>query len=204
MKLNSRKDSRIGFFTLLVAFALCFNKAQATPIVGMEVNDQQILAGEILTVDLHAYDDTNEISAGWVDEVISFGFQLSYDKAALYFYGASAGPGFDVLDAFLPADVIGLSSPYVENSGSDIQLARLVFTALAPGEFSVAIFSDLSDPNQGLSTFLHGGDNRISINTSLEFQISEPVTPSRNRHHSAVSGRTIEFGGVEPAAEGKV
>jgi len=147
---------------LLLGIILLPVRAPATPIVSLELSIPSINVGEIFSVDVVANTDG--------DEALAFGFNLNYNSTAFTYNGANVGPDFIDDSGLIPGvDVAGSAFPGV--IGDSILLASLSFSALMPGNYSLGIISDLSDPNQGLITFGYG---QVDMTNSIDLNVPVP------------------------------
>lgn len=132
---------------------------------------------------------------GIPDEVISFGFDVIYDPSFSY-NGATVWPGKPLADPLDPydegfyedSDDVGddVAGSYFSlmpgPSGHDILLASLSFMALEEGNnLSLGIISDVTDPLQGLFTWVHDGffNSQRDLTSSIELDVAsipEPAT----------------------------
>jgi hypothetical protein len=145
---------------------------KAIPTVSLDILDPLIYPGETFEVNVIA-DGVTDVDPFWgPDELLAFGFDVIY-PASFAFNGAMVGPGFFDDSALFPdTDVAGSAFPGI--SGDDILLATLSFTPSVAGSFSLGIFSDISDPNEGLITWLYP---QIDITTSADVNVvPEPGT----------------------------
>ena len=117
-------------------------------------------------------EDVDPLS-GWMDELLTFGFDLSYDMAAFSFNSAMVNTPlfFDDSGLFSDTDVAGSTFPGV--NGDDILLASLNFTSLAAGVFNLGITSDIFNFNEGLTTFMYS----IDITQNLGVEVSGAPVP---------------------------
>lgn len=155
---NSCKPFRLVL--ALVFLISCSTLAFAVPSVELVGPTNDIFVGDTFNVDVVANGVVEEVDplSGWMDEILSFGFDLNFDMSAFAFNSVTVG--FLFLDDSLmwpDTDVAGSTFPGV--SGDDILLASQSFTSLAAGTFSLGITSDFLDPfgAEGLSTFLYSG-----------------------------------------------
>jgi hypothetical protein len=156
----------LGLFFLVLLQGI---PALAVPTVTPDVLDHEIWPGEQFTINVVAYGVTDP------DEVIAFGFDCAYDPS-WFRNGYTIGPDFTD-DSSLSPDIAGsikvtdpLSPPL---RGDNILLASLFFTPFTAGTFDFGIFSDLSDPNEGLFTLL----SQFDITTSVPVHVvPEPCT----------------------------
>ena len=75
---------------------------------------------------------------------------------------------------FLNTDVAGSAFPGIIGD-EDITLATLNFTSFQGGSFSLVIYSDLADPNEGLFTF---GIPQVDITTCSKVNVAPIPIPS--------------------------
>jgi hypothetical protein len=87
-----------------------------------------------------------------LDLLLGFGFNVSLgNPAAIQFVDATVGSGFQQVASVPGADVVAFAFPGIgPGSAEPLELAVLHFRPVAPGSSSIAITSDLTDPNQGL------------------------------------------------------
>lgn len=142
-------------FSLLICI-LCVGfiatTAQAIPTVYLELSATDIYVGDTFNLDVYANGGIDEFS-GLLDEVLAFGFDLDYADTAFSYNGALVDTAFlDDSSLFPDTDVAGMAFPGI--MGDNILLANLSFTALQDGDFSLGIFSDDFDWNEGLYTLL--------------------------------------------------
>lgn len=122
----------------------------AIPTVRLEL-PSLVNPGQTFTLDVFADGVTDIDPFFGLDELIAFGFDVVF-PAPFTFNGATVGPLFnDDSASFSNTDVAGSALPGI--SGTNILLASLSFTSSIPGNFFLGIFSDLSDPNEGLIIF---------------------------------------------------
>ena len=151
---------------LVHVFALAF--AHASPIVTLElVEDPPLSIGEIFEIRVFA--DVGSL------EIVAFGFDLIGAAPSLTFNGATVAPQFRTTSpSFENTDVAGFSSPIGGIvTGNDILMASLFFTVNHPGRFSVGIFSDLSDLNEGL--YFPHTTARLDMSATIDIDIAVPV-----------------------------
>ena len=137
--------------TILIAVVLClvltsFNAA-AAPIPSLKLNilDTEISVGKAFDIDVIA------VGVTALDQVLAFGFDIIH-SSSFNFNKATVGNGFNDDSAMLPnTDVAGSAFPAIPG-GTDILLATLNFTPSLAGTFSLVLFSDLANSNEGLFT----------------------------------------------------
>lgn len=150
---------------------------QASTSFSLEMGGEPILVGSFFDVDVVVH-DLFAVDEG--DELLAFGFNVrSTDHELMRFIGSSSKAPFSEDGLLLGLDAAGLAFPGVANSlavSQSFTLATLHFQALAAGQVSLAVDSDLTDLNQGLF-FLNQG--QIAINASRNFAVTAvPLPPS--------------------------
>ena len=138
--------------TIFIAIGLCLalssfsTVAAPIPHLKLEKVDSEILVGEAFDIDVMA------VGVAALDEVLAFGFDVIH-SSSFKLNQATVGTGFNDDSAMFPnTDVAGSAFPGIPG-GNDILLATLNFTPSLAGVFSLVIYSDLADPNEGLFTF---------------------------------------------------
>jgi PEP-CTERM motif len=111
------------------------------------------------------------------EELLSFGFGLSYDVSKLAFTGFTVAAGWDDDSGWLGAGQFGGSSfPGVANQGQTmLLLGTLHFDALQGGPTLVSVATDAGNLNQGLG-FLWNGPQ--PLNASLNLMTSAVPEPA--------------------------
>ncbi|RKY95826.1 MAG: hypothetical protein DRQ06_02835 [Candidatus Hydrothermota bacterium] len=167
-----KKKGVISFVIAGLVVIFLSSSASAIPTVRLDILDPLIYPGETFEVNVVADGVTDIDPFLGPDEVLAFGFDVVYPLSFTY-NGATVGPGFfDDSASFPDTDVAGSAFPGI--SGDDILLASLSFTPSLAGSFSLGILSDLSDPNEGLITWLYP---QIEITTSTSVNVvPEPST----------------------------
>jgi hypothetical protein len=135
------------FLTIVLFLIFSSTLTLATPIpsIKLEILDPEIFIGETFEIDVIAA----EVSAS--DELLAFAFDVIH-SSSFTFNGASVNPGFFDDSALFPdTGVAGSAFPGI-SGGADIALASLSFTPSLAGTFSLVLYSDLADPNEGLFT----------------------------------------------------
>lgn len=172
----------------LVIAVLCImglaNSAQAIPIVSLDLSAPVIYVGDTFEVNVIA-DGVIDIDPFFgPDEVLSFGFDVDYNPTEFMYNGATVRPDFNDDSALFPnTDVAGsVVFPGPGPSGDNILLASLSFTSLVAGDFSLGIVSDVSDPYEGLTTWIYYYDpflglGQIDMTNSIDVNpVPEPGT----------------------------
>ena len=137
------------------------------PTTRLEPLDLSITAGETFDVEVRVDGVTDVDPIFGPDELLAFGFDVVYDPGFTY-NGATVWATYDDSSLFPYTDVAGSYFPGV--SGDDILLATLSFTAPSTaGFYSLGIFSDLGDPNEGLHTLLYP---QIDMSTGIDIEVS--------------------------------
>ena len=151
----------------LIAVALCLvlspfsSIAAPVPSLRIDILDSEILVGEAFDIDVIA------VGVAATDEVLAFGFDVIH-SSSFDFNSAMVGAGFMDDSALLPdTDVAGIAFPGIQG-GDDITLATLNFTALLAGIYSLVIYTDVADRNEGLFTFDLG---QIDITTTSKVSV---------------------------------
>jgi len=159
-------------FVVIISLMLFSSKVKAYPTLTLEVLDPLIYPGETFEVNVVVDGVTDVDPILGPDELLAFGFDVVY-PASFVFNGATVGPSFFDDSALFPnTDVAGSTFPGI--SGDDILLATLSFTPSVTGTFTLGIFSDISDPNEGLFTWLYP---QIDITNSVDVNVvPEPAT----------------------------
>ena len=155
--------------SLMVLFAFGF--ADASPIVTLELVEAPPLpVGGAFEIQVFA--DVGSL------EIAAFGFDLFDADPSLTFNGVVISPQFKTTSSsFANTDVAGISKPAGSIvSGANVLLASLFFTASHPGIYSIGIFSDMSDPNEGL--FFPHPNIPADITTTIDVTIAVPVPPA--------------------------
>lgn len=111
------------------------------------------------------------------EELLSFGFRLSFDSARLAFGSFTPAAGWDDDSPWLGAGTFGASSfPGVANSGqSSLLLGTLHFDALQGGLAQISLITDQGNLNQGLSYLWSGAQ---PLNASLNLAVSAVPEPA--------------------------
>lgn len=106
-------------------------------------------------------------------DLLAFGFDVDFDPSEFAYEGALVGPMF-MDDSFLipNTDVAGSAFPSV--GGIGILLATLNFTALTTGDYSLGIFSDTLDFNEGLVTLMNG---QVDITQTIDVSVAAAPVP---------------------------
>jgi len=146
---------------------------KAVPIVSLDILDPLISVGETFEINV-IVDGVTDVDPIWgPDELLAFGFDVVY-PSIFTFNGATVGSSFfDDSALFTDTDVAGFAFPGI--IGDDILLASLSFIAPSTaGIFSLGIFSDLLDPNEGLITWL---DPQIDLTTNTDINVNVAPVP---------------------------
>lgn len=159
----------------LVAAFILYSQAYALDII-FDLSDPDIMVGESFDVEVVA----NNVFVGLdpFEEVLAFGFDIVNSDSTIVGFNppATVEPPFMDDSGFFPdTDVAGSTFPGITPPINSFPLATLNFTALAPGIVTLGIFSDVSDPNEGLVYFLQGNQD-ISSTFNLNVPIPEPGT----------------------------
>jgi hypothetical protein len=154
---------------LMVIFALGI--ADASPIVTLDlVEEPPLFAGG--TFEIQVFADVGSL------EIVAFGFDLTGAAPSLTFNGAVISPQFNATSSsFMNTDVAGISKPMGNIvTGANVLLASLFFTPSHPGIYSIGIFSDISDPNEGL--FFPHPNPQVDMTTTIEVNVVVPAPPA--------------------------
>jgi hypothetical protein len=111
------------------------------------------------------------------EELLSFGFRLSYDTALLSFSSFTPTAGWDDDSPWLGAGTFGASSfPGIANSGQgSLLLGTLHFDALQGGLAQIGLITDAGNLNHGLSYLW---SNAQPLNASLNLAVSAVPEPT--------------------------
>lgn len=111
------------------------------------------------------------------EELLSFGFRLSYDTTKLSFGSFTAAAGWDDDSPWLGAGTFGGSSfPGVANSGqTSLLLGTLHFDALQGGFAQIGLITDAGNLNHGLSYLW---SDVQPLNASLNLAVSAVPEPT--------------------------
>lgn len=167
--------SPMNFKPLLAAIALATASlaAQAVTVSLTAAGPSKVGEGVDLLVSV------SEPFAGLApdEQLLSFGFSLSYDVSRLSFAGFTVAAGWDDDSGWLGAGQFGGSSfPGVANLGqTTLLLGTLHFDALQAGSTLVGVATDSGNLNQGLS-FLWSGAQ--PLNGSLNLVTSAVPEPA--------------------------
>lgn len=164
--------------SLLLASAGLFAAipAQAAVTFSLDTAISQIQVGDYFDVGLVVHD----LFAGNAsDELLAFGLNaISSDTGLLQLTGSTVNPLFSDDSVLLGLDAAGSAFPGIANDSSVAQafsLATLHFQALAAGNVSLTIASDLADLNQGLIFWNQG---QLAIGAVRSFDIAAVPLPS--------------------------
>lgn len=140
----------MNFKSLLAAAALALSTlaAQAATVVLTAAGPAQVGTGLDLQLAIHT--PFEALAAD--EELLSFGFRLSFDTSRLTFTGFSVAAGWDDDSGWLGAGQFGGSSfPGVANQGQAVLLlGTLHFDALQAGTSTVSLLTDGGNLNHGL------------------------------------------------------
>ena len=167
------KKTKVFIAFLVVGMLLMFTatSARAMPIVSLDL-PASVVAGASFDVDVVVD------KVAFPDELIAFGFDV-VTPASFTYNGATVDSAFFDDSAFFPAtDVAGSTFPF-GITGTNILLATLSFTTSIAGNFSVGIYSDLSDLNAVLALFnlfAFPGPLPIDMTTSANITVTEAGT----------------------------
>lgn len=111
------------------------------------------------------------------EELLSFGFRLSYDTSRLSFASFTPTAGWDDDSPWLGAGQFGASSfPGMANQGQgSLLLGTLHFDALQAGATQVGLITEAANLNHGLS-YLWSGTQ--SLDASLRLEVSAVPEPA--------------------------
>jgi hypothetical protein len=169
----------IQILTLVTVTILSIAPSHAAIIsFSLDTASSQVQVGDSFDVDVIVHDlFANDLT----DYLVTFGFNAFYSTPGLLaFTGSTINPLFDDLSLATSLNAAGWANEDITNDtvvGQTLTLASLHFQALAAGNVSILIDSDLTDLNQGL-TFLNQG--QLAINSvSSNFSISAvPLPPA--------------------------
>ncbi|ANE56492.1 hypothetical protein [Methylomonas sp. DH-1] len=179
--------------SLLLTAADC----QAAAIsFSLETTANPIRVGDVFEIDVVVHD----LFAGDnSDELLAFGLNAASSiSGLLQFQGSTVNPLFSDDSLLVDLQAAGSAFPGITSDPStalSFNLATLHFKALAAGQVTLAIASDLSDFNQGL-IFLNQG--QVAINASRGFEITAVPVPASLLLF--VSGVVMGFGGIRRTA----
>ena len=183
------KRSKVFLSWPLAVLCILFfmGSAQAIPTVSLELSSTDIYLGDTFDLNIMV-DGVTDIDPMWgLDEILSFGFDVDYTASEFTYNGATVGSNFNDDSLFFPnTDVAGSAFPGF--SGNGILLASLSFRSLMTGNFSLGITSDISDPNEGLTTFLYwngydpsdpftGLGPTIDLTNSINIDVASAAAP---------------------------
>ena len=155
---------------LAAAIALFAGQAQAASATLSTSGPVQV--GQSFTLQLQLDAPFDQLNSS--EELLSFGFQLSYDANLLRLDGFSPAAGWDDDSPLLGAGQFGASRfPGLANHGqAQLSLATLHFSALASSASTqIQLLSAPGNLNQGLS-YLIAGQQNLSASLSL------PIAPA--------------------------
>lgn len=174
--------------SLLLTTAHC---RAATLSFSLETAGNSIRVGDVFAIDLVAHDP---FAADSSDELLAFGLNAASSISGLLeFQGSTINPLFSDDSLLVNLHAAGSAFPGIgsnPSTASTFNLATLHFKALAAGQVTLAIASDLSDFNQGL-IFLNQGP--VAINASRGFDIT--AVPLPGALVMFVSGVVVSLGG---------
>jgi hypothetical protein len=133
------------------------------------------LVGEDLYFDVLVQD---AFAADPADELLGFGFNTQVTGSGqLQFLGSAVNPLFTDSSIDVNLDAAGIAFPGLTANNTDpvFSLATLHFKALAAGSVSLAVVSDLLDPNQGL-VFLN--QQPLSLAASQNLNVTAVPIPA--------------------------
>lgn len=169
----------IQILTLVTVTLLSIAPSHAAIIsFSLDTASSQVQVGDSFDVDLIVH---NLFANDLADELLAFGLNAFYStNGLLAFTGSTINPLFDDMSLATGLNASGLAFPGISDNavvGQTFNLASLHFQALAAGNVSIFVDSELSDFNQGL-TFLNQG--QLAINSaSSNFSISAvPLPPA--------------------------
>ena len=168
----------IQLLTLVTATLLSIAPSHAATIsFSLDTASSQVRVGDSFDVNVIVH---NLFANDSTDELLAFGLNALYSTTGLLaFTGSTINPLFDDLSLATGLNAAGFVFPGISNDATVAQtfsLASLHFQALAAGNISISVNSDLADFNQGL-TFLNQGQS--AINASSNFTISAiPLPPT--------------------------
>lgn len=161
------------FFTrTLLVTALAGLSSAALAATAQLSTSGPLQAGQSFTLQLQLDAPFDQLSSN--EELLSFGFQLSYDASLLRLDGFSPAAGWDDDSPLLGAGQFGASRfPGLVNHGqAQLSLATLHFSALASSASTqIQLLSAPGNLNQGLS-YLIAGQQNLSASLSL------PIAPA--------------------------
>lgn len=161
---------------LLAALALALSSAatQAATVVLTAVGPAQV--GQGLDLQISISDPFAGLALD--EELLSFGFRLSYDTSRLSFASFTVAAGWDDDSAWLGAGQFGGSSfPGVANHDqTTLLLGTLHFDALQGGQAQISLSTDAGNLNHGLG-FLWSGTQPFgsALNVSVS-AVPEPAS----------------------------
>jgi len=175
--------------SLLLTTADC---QAATLSFSLDTASHSIRVGDVFAIDVVAHD---MFAADSGDELLAFGLNAASSISGLVeFQGSTINPLFSDDSLLVNLHAAGSAFPGIgsnPSTASTFNLVTLNFKALAAGQVTLAIASDLSDFNQGL-IFLNQGP--VAINASRSFDIT--AVPLPGALVMFVSGLVVSFGGV--------
>ena len=168
----------ISITLFMLTFLSLAVTVQAVPIVSLDVSSTDINVGDTFAIDV-IIDGVTDIDPfmGWPDLILAFGFDVDYTGTEFNYNSATVGASFfDDSGLLIGTDVAGSTDPFGTSvDGDNILLATLNFTSLASGDYSLGILSDMSDPNEGLITWLYP---QIDITSSINLSVAAASSPA--------------------------
>ncbi len=169
----------IQILTLVTVTLLSIAPSHAAIIsFSLDTASSEVQVGDSFDVDVIVH---NLFANDLTDELLTFGLNALYStNGLLAFTGSTINPLFDDMSLATGLNVAGWAFPGISNDavvGQPLTLASLHFQALAAGNVSIFVNSDLTNLDQGL-TFLNQG--QLAINSaSSNFTISAvPLPPA--------------------------
>ena len=148
-------------------------------MVTLDVSSTDINVGDTFTIDVIANGVTDIDSVMGPDLVLAFGFDVDYTGTEFSYNSATVGASFfDDSLLFGGTDVAGSTDPFgMPVDGYNILLATLNFTSLTAGDYSLGILSDITDPNEGLMTWLYFQPT-IDITSNVNLSVASAPAPA--------------------------
>jgi hypothetical protein len=164
---------KIRHVLLIGALALLSVTSHAATVV-LQNHSSVVSVGDEFLIDVILLDAFEGDFSG--DELLAFGFDLSYDSAAFALTSKTVGAAWDDDTPFLDVDLAGSAFPGIgdDGSASAILLGQLSFSALTAGSFTLGVTGNPAD-NVNLGLIYLGGEAAFLASAPIDVQAVAPV-----------------------------